>query len=207
MQAQDDIRVEELELAARNHAMPQEALRYDETPAGLHYVLVHYDIPDVDPDAFRLTVEGHVDRPLTLTLGELRERQTVTAEVTMECAGNGRTLMEPRAISQPWLSGAVGNATWTGTPLTALLRDAGVRAGAVDVAFAGLDHGLEGGVEQDYERGVSLDDAMNGDLLLAYEMNGRPLLPRSPCGTRIGRLVQRGVRWHPAASSERAPSR
>ena len=55
--------LEELELAARNHAMPQEALRYDVTPAGLHYLLIHYDIPDVDPAAYRLTVDGHVEGP------------------------------------------------------------------------------------------------------------------------------------------------
>ena len=165
------IGVDELDLAARNHAMPHEALRYDVTPIGLHYLLTHYDIPDVDPEAFRLTIDGHVERPRTLTVEDLRARPSVTAQVTLECAGNGRVLLEPRAISQPWLRGAVGNAEWTGTPLEPLLAEAGPRAGAVDVAFAGLDHGLEGDVEQDFERGLSLREATRPDLLLAYAMN------------------------------------
>ena len=172
------IGVDELDLAARNHAMPHEALRYDVTPIGLHYLLTHYDIPDVDPEAFRLTIDGHVERPRTLTLEDLRARPSVTAQVTLECAGNGRVLLEPRAISQPWLRGAVGNAEWTGTPLAPLLAEAGPRAGAVDVAFAGLDHGLEGDVEQDYERGLSLREATRPDLILAYAMNGLPLPPQ-----------------------------
>jgi sulfane dehydrogenase subunit SoxC len=172
------IGIDELDLAARNHAMPHGALRYDVTPIGMHYLLTHYDIPDVDPGTFRLTIDGHVSTPLTLRLDDLRDRPSVTAEVTLECAGNGRVLLEPRAISQPWLRGAVGTGAWTGTPLAPLLAEAGPRTGAVDVAFAGSDHGLEGDVEQDYERGLSLAEATRPDLLLAYEMNGQPLPPQ-----------------------------
>lgn len=110
------ISAEELQLAARNHGIPLEALRYDVTPAGLHYLLIHYDIPDVDPAAHTLTIGGAVDRPLTVTLADLRERPRVTQQVTLECAGNGRALLHPRPVSQPWLVEAVGNAEWTGTP-------------------------------------------------------------------------------------------
>ena len=172
------IGIDELDIAARNHAMPHEALRYDVTPIGMHYLLTHYDIPDVDAGTFRLTIGGHVTNQLTLSLDDLRDRPAVTAEVTLECAGNGRALLEPRAISQPWLRGAVGTGAWTGTPLLPLLVEAGPLEGAVDVAFAGLDHGLEGDVEQDYERGLSLAEASRPDLLLAYEMNGQPLPPQ-----------------------------
>ncbi|HEX6917732.1 MAG TPA: molybdopterin-dependent oxidoreductase, partial [Phycicoccus sp.] len=168
----------ELALGVRNHAMPQEALRYDVTPAGLHYLLIHYDIPAVDPTAFRLSIGGHVARPLTLTMDDLRARPSVTATVTLECAGNGRALLDPRPISQPWLHGAVGNATWTGTPLAPLLAEADPLPGAVDVGFAGLDHGIEGDVEQDYERGLSFAEATRPEVFLAYEMNGRALFPQ-----------------------------
>jgi len=179
------ITMDELELAARNHATPQEALRYDVTPIGLHYLLIHYDIPTVDAGAFRLRIEGRVARPMELSLDELRGRPAVTSEVTLECAGNGRALLEPRAISQPWLRGAVGTAAWTGTPLAPLLVEAGVRDGALDVAFAGLDHGIEGDVEQDYERGLSLAEATRPDVLLAYEMNGQPLPPQHGSPLRL----------------------
>jgi DMSO/TMAO reductase YedYZ molybdopterin-dependent catalytic subunit len=168
----------ELALGVRNHAMPQEALRYDVTPAGLHYLLIHYDIPAVDRETFRLTIGGHVRRPLTLSIDDLRARPSVTATVTLECAGNGRALLHPRPISQPWLLGAVGNAVWTGTPLAPLLAEARPVDGAVDVAFAGLDHGIEGDVEQDYERGLPLHEATRPEAFLAYEMNGQPLLPQ-----------------------------
>ncbi|MGZ8600194.1 MAG: sulfite oxidase [Actinomycetota bacterium] len=169
---------DELQLAARNHGMPLEALRYDLTPAGLHYLLIHYDIPAVDDAAWRLSVGGNVERALELSLSDLRSRTSVTRSVTLECAGNGRALLEPRPVSQPWLQEAVGNAAWTGVPLHEVLAEAGVADGAVEVLFTGLDHGLEGDVEQDYERSLPLDEAMREDALLAFEMNGGPLLPQ-----------------------------
>lgn len=169
---------EELQLAARNHGMPLEALRYELTPAGLHYLLVHFDIPEVDPAAWRLEVEGNVGAPLALSLEDLRARPSVSLVVTLECAGNGRALFEPRPISQPWLLEAVGNAEWTGTPLRALLEESGVGQGSVEVLFTGLDRGIQGEVEQDYERALPLAEAMREDVLIAYEMNGAPLLPQ-----------------------------
>ena len=112
----------ELQLAARNHGMPLEALRYPLTPAGLHYLLIHFDIPAVEPGAFRLTVDGLVENPLRLSLDDLRARPSVELEVTMECAGNGRALLpSPRPLSQPWLAEALGTAAWRGVPLAELL--------------------------------------------------------------------------------------
>ncbi len=179
---EEGVSAEELQLAARNAGMPLEALRYDVTPPGLHYLLIHYDIPLLDPATFTLTVDGHVERPLRLGLEELRDRPRVTTRVTLECAGNGRALLEPRPVSQPWLVEAVGNAEWTGTPLAPLLREAGLRDGFVDVVFTGADHGVERGEEQDYQRSLSVADAMADTLgegvLLAYEMNGAPLPPQ-----------------------------
>ena len=96
----------------------------------------------------------------------------------MECAGNGRALLEPRAPSQPWLAEAVGTAEWTGTPLAPLLEEAGVRADAVEVVFTGLDRGIQGDVEHDYARSLPLDEALRDDMLLAYEVNGQPLPPQ-----------------------------
>jgi DMSO/TMAO reductase YedYZ molybdopterin-dependent catalytic subunit len=173
-----DVTVDELRLAARNHAMPLEALRHPLTPVGLHYLLIHYDIPVVDPDAWRLEIGGAVMRPLSLSLGELRARPSVTRAVTMECAGNGRARLAPRPVSQPWLTEAIGTAEWTGVPLGALLEEAGLRDDAVEVLFRGLDRGIEGGVEQDYERSLSVLEAVGEDAVLAYAMNGAPLPPQ-----------------------------
>lgn len=169
---------EELGLAARNHAMPLEALRYPITPAGLHYLLLHFDIPAVEVASWRLSVDGLVERPFSLSLAEIQARPAVTLPVTLECAGNGRALLTPRAISQPWLTEAVGTAEWTGTPLAPLLKAAGLRSDAVEVVFTGLDRGIQGGEEQDYQRSLSVDEALRDDVLLAYAMNGAPLLPQ-----------------------------
>ncbi|MEU1269327.1 sulfite oxidase [Streptomyces sp. NPDC005799] len=172
---------DELALATRNHGLPLEALRYDVTPPGLHYVLTHYDIPYVpDGTPWQLTVAGRVRRELQLSLADLRAFPQVTTRVTLECAGNGRALLTPRPVSQPWLVEAVGTAEWTGVPLRLVLAEAGVEAGAVDVLFTGADHGVERGVEQDYQRSLPIDVATGTEpeVLLAYAMNGAPLPPQ-----------------------------
>lgn len=176
--ADDLISMDELGLAARNHSMPLEALRYPITPAGLHYLLIHFDIPAVEVAAWRLTVDGLVERPLSLSLADIQARPAVTLPVTLECAGNGRALFSPRPVSQPWLHEAVGTAEWTGTPLAPILKEAGMRSGAIEVLFTGIDHGIQGGEEQDYQRSLSLTDALRDEVLLAYAMNGAPLAPQ-----------------------------
>lgn len=181
----EGISAEELGLAARNHGMPLEVLRYDLTPLGLHYLLIHYDIPAVDAAAWRLTVGGMVDRPGALDLEQLKARPRTTIRVTLECAGNGRARLLPRPVSQPWLVEAVGTAEWTGTPLAPLLAESGIAAGAVDVVFTGADHGVERGVEQDYQRSLSIADALREEVLVCYEMNGQPLLPQHGYPVRL----------------------
>jgi sulfane dehydrogenase subunit SoxC len=192
------ISLEELQLAARNHGLPLEALRYDVTPVGLHYLLVHFDIPAVDADEWRLHVDGHVERELELSLEELRSRPAVRERVTMECAGNGRVHLEPRPVSQPWLLEAVGTAEWGGTPLGPLLEEAGLGGEAVEVVFRGLDRGTDGGVEQQYERSLSVEDALRDEVLLAYELNGQPLPPQHGFPLRLvvpGWYGMTNVKW------------
>ncbi|MFG2520617.1 sulfite oxidase [Streptomyces sp. NPDC048527] len=173
----EGITPDELALAARNHGLPLEALRYDVTPPGLHYVLVHYDIPAATADDWQLTVDGLVRTPLALDMAALRNLPAVTRRVTLECAGNGRALLTPRPVSQPWLVEAVGTADWTGVPLRVLLDEAGVDEDAVEAVFTGADHGVERGVEQDYRRSLPVAVAA-GDVLVAYGMNGAPLPPQ-----------------------------
>lgn len=176
----EGISEEELALAARNHGLPLESLRYELTPSGLHYVLVHYDIPYADADTWPLTVGGRVREPLRLDMTALRSLPAVTERVTMECAGNGRAGLTPRPVSQPWLVGAVGTAEWTGVPLRALLDRAGVSPDVVEAVFTGADHGVERGIEQDYRRSLPLHVATGSDprVLVAYAMNGEPLPPQ-----------------------------
>jgi sulfane dehydrogenase subunit SoxC len=169
---------DELGQATRNHGMQLEGLRYDRTPAGMHYLVIHFDIPAAEEAAWTVEVDGLVDRPLSLTMADLRSRPAVTMPITMECAGNGRALLSPRAESQPWLFEAVGNAEWTGTPLAPIIKEAGIRPDAVELLFTGADHGIQGEVEQDYQWSFSLGDILRDDVLLAFEMNGHPLPPQ-----------------------------
>ena len=176
--------------------MPLEALRWAITPPGLHYLLVHYDVPLVDPATWRLEIGGAVERPLRLGLEELRTRPAVEIAATMECAGNGRALLDPRPLSQPWLMEAVGTARWRGVPLAALLEEAAPTAEAVDVLFAGLDRGVEADVEQRYERSLLARRGAGGgrrrrvrDERCADSAPAR--VPRAPRGPRLVRDDER----------------
>jgi DMSO/TMAO reductase YedYZ molybdopterin-dependent catalytic subunit len=167
--------LEEVALAARNSGMPLESLRHDVTPAGVHYCLIHFDIPDLAPPAWRLQVDGLVDRALSLSLEELRAMPARTLRVTLECAGNGRAQMSPRYPSIPWIEEGVSTAEWTGVPLAAVLGAAGLRPQARELVFWGADRGIDRGVEHAFARSLVPAQALREDVLLAYAMNGQPL--------------------------------
>jgi DMSO/TMAO reductase YedYZ molybdopterin-dependent catalytic subunit len=187
---------EEVGLAARNHGMPLEALRYDVTPAGLHYLLIHFDIPP-EPDG-RLKVAGRVSRPFDTGLDELKRLPARTLRVTLECAGNGRAQVSPRYPSVPWIEEGVSTAEWTGVPLRVLLERAGLLADARDVVFRGADRGFDRGVEHDFARSLPPADALREEVLLAYAMNGAPLPPQHGAPLRLivpGWYGMASVKW------------
>jgi DMSO/TMAO reductase YedYZ molybdopterin-dependent catalytic subunit len=188
--------------------MPLEALRYPVTPVGMHYLLVHFDIPVVDAETYRLRVEGEVDRPLELSMDDLRSRPSVTRALTMECAGNGRSLMTPRAQSQPWVLEAVGTGEWTGVPLASVLDEAGVKEGAIDVVFTGEDRGIDGDIEQAFQRSLTVEQAQESGALLAYELNGAPLPPQHGFPLRLvvpGWYGMTNVKWLTSIEVTRTP--
>ena len=186
---------EEVALATRNSGMPLEALRYDVTPAGLHYLLIHFDIPEADAATWKLRLEGLVSRPLELGLAELKRMRSKTLRVTLECAGNGRGQVSPRYPSMPWLEEGVSTAEWTGVSLAELLREVGPKAPVREFVFHGADRGFDRGTEHAYSRSLALAEAMHEDVLLAYEMNGAPLLPQHGAPLRL--VVPR---WYGMAS-------
>ncbi len=194
----DSVFKEELQLALRNRGMPLEGLRYPITPTGMHYLLIHYDIPEVNAGEWCLKVGGLVSRPISLALEEIRKRPARTIAVTMECAGNGRALFAPRRISQPWLFEAIGTAEWTGTPLRGILEEAGVRHDVAEIVFTGVDKGVEGGEVQYYQRSLTVTEAVRDEVLLAYEMNGEPLQPQHGYPLRLlvpGWYGMTSVKW------------
>jgi DMSO/TMAO reductase YedYZ molybdopterin-dependent catalytic subunit len=189
---------EELQLAFRNRGMPLEALRYDLTPTGLHYLVIHWDIPQVDPTTWRLSIGGRVREPFELSLDDLRARPARTVPVTLECAGNGRARLTPRPLSVPWLTEAIGTAEWTGTSVWPLLDEAGLTDDAVEIVFRGADRGIQAEVEHEYERSLSLAEVRRPEVLLVYEMNGQPLQPQHGFPLRLivpGWYGMTSVKW------------
>ena len=176
---------EEVALASRNSGMPLEALRYDLTPAGLHYLLIHFDIPPGDAAAWKLHVDGLVSAPLTLGIADLRRRRAKTVRVTMECAGNGRGQVSPRYPSMPWLEEGVSTAEWTGIALADLLQEAGIPESAREIVFHGADRGIDRGIEHAFSRSLTIAESSRDDVLVAYAMNGDPLLPQHGAPLRL----------------------
>jgi DMSO/TMAO reductase YedYZ molybdopterin-dependent catalytic subunit len=208
MSSQEFSTVQAVQLATRNHGMPLEALRYPITPVGLHYLLIHFDIPVVGVGGWRLTIGGEVERPLSLSLDDLHGRDATELSSTMECAGNGRAGLDPMPASQPWLLEAVGNARWRGVGLRMLLDEAGLTERAVEILFTGLDRGIDGGTEESYQRSLPLSEATRDDVLLAYEMNGAPLLPQHGSPLRLvvpGWYGMTNVKWLTAITAVDRP--
>ena len=146
------------------------------------YVRCHFPVPAIDAESWHLSVEGSVAQPIDISLAEIRELPAVeTIAATLECAGNGRVFLVPKVKGVQWELGAVGNAEWTGVRLRHVLERAGVRECAREVVLEGADKGPiaepprpAGAIH--FARSVPLAKAMN-DVLLAWEMNGRPLTP------------------------------
>src|SRR5204863_7168493 len=168
-----------------NAEAPPEALAGEITPVELHYVRSNFALPAHDGT---LEVGGAVDNPTKLTLDELRAMPAVERAVTLECAGNGRLEQRPLPVGEPWGDYAVSTARWKGILLHEVLAQAKPAADGVEVRFDGADHGpyhlkpvLPETDKDDlrFVRSLALDHATDpaAEILIAYEMNGRPLLP------------------------------
>jgi DMSO/TMAO reductase YedYZ molybdopterin-dependent catalytic subunit len=146
-------------------------------PNAHFYVRNHFQIPRIDPSTWRLGIGGLVDRPLSLSLRDLTRMRSETRVVTLECAGNGRALLQPPVPGEKWHLGAVSTAEWTGVPLIEVLDRAGLKPEAREVLFRGADTGTMAGDTKTihFERSLTVGDARASDALLAYAMNGEPL--------------------------------
>lgn len=144
------------------------------TPNELFYVRSHFYTPSIELSEWRLRVDGEVDKPLDLTLEDVRSLTASTQVVTMECAGNGRAFFDPPVAGVQWERGAVGTAAWTGVRLADLLSRAGIKPSARYVWFDGADRGV--GRAPDFIRSVPIEKALDRDTMVAYEMN-RATLP------------------------------
>lgn len=163
---------------------PLEIFRQDITPNEYFFVRWHLSqiVTRIDADTFRLRIHGAVDKPLELSLNDLKTKFPADSIVALcICSGNSRSTFDPKIPGSQWGNGAMGNAVWKGVKLSRLLEAAGVGKAAIDVALRGLDKGAIPSVP-DYVKSLSVPHAMDGEVLVAYEMNGEeiPLLNGYP---------------------------
>ena len=146
------------------------------TPVDQFYVRWHWSVipTEVDATAFRLNVHGQVDRTLSLSLNDLLALPEYEITAVNQCSGNSRGFFAPRVAGGEWGNGAMGNARWTGVRLKDVLDRAGVKAGAVQVRFDGLDQPVVAD-GPDFKKSLDIDHARDGEVMIAYAMNGKPL--------------------------------
>jgi DMSO/TMAO reductase YedYZ molybdopterin-dependent catalytic subunit len=173
------------------------------TPTDQHYVRSHFAVPSIDAATWTLQVKGAVGQPLTLTLDQLRALPKVSRVLTMECAGNGRQFLNPAVPGVQWERGAVSTAEWTGVRLADVLGRVGVATDATRVVVEGHDTGEvrnapvpSGRIS--YHRSLSIEEARARDVLVAWAMNGQPLLPAHGAPARLvvpGSYGMASVKW------------
>jgi DMSO/TMAO reductase YedYZ molybdopterin-dependent catalytic subunit len=201
------------EQAPMNLELPFPTLTERVVPTNRFYVRSHFPIPAVEAASWRLSIEGEVKKALTISYDELRALPAKTVMATLECAGNGRARLAPKVKGLLWEQGAVGNATWTGVPLSVLLERAGVPAEALDVIFEGADQGTVSDEPKapgtiHYARSLPLTKARQPEVLVAYLMNGQPLTPEHGFPVRLlvpGWYGMASVKWLSKITVSAAP--
>ena len=184
-----------------NAEAPPAALGTPLTDVDAFYSRNHGPVPDLDPAAWTVRVEGLVDSPATLTLADLAQYDEVTLTATLQCAGNRRTELQafrPVPGEVPWGPGATSTATWTGVLLSDVLAGVGIRDGARHVEFLAPDVATDSSPPQGFGGSVDLRTALTGEVLLATRMNGQPLTRVHGAPVRVvvpGQIGARSVKW------------
>src|ERR1700675_808704 len=165
-----------------NLEMPFDQLGDSITPSELFYIRSHFPTPKLDPLAYRLSISGAVRNELSLSYADIRAMPSRTCVATLECAGNSRVFMVPPVPTAPSSHCAVGNAEWTGVPLSVLLERAGIADEVCELVLEGADRGVPKEEPRppgpiSYARSITRARAMQGDVLIAHQMNGQDLTP------------------------------
>jgi sulfite oxidase len=191
---------------------PDRLLGGDLTPVDLFYVRNHGAVPEVDRAGYWLTVDGLVRRPFRISLEELQRLPRVTVAATLQCAGNRRSeMMAVKEIPNElgWGAEAIGTADWGGVPLSAVLSAADPEPAARYVELTGLDETERHGHRFQFGGSIPLDKALQPEVLLAYEMNGKPLPPVHGAPLRLvvpGYIGARSVKWLSRLTVQAEPS-
>ncbi len=147
------------------------------TPNDAFFVRYHLTLSpptSVDPETFRLSLKGKVENPLDLSLDDLKKFEEIEITAVNQCSGNSRGFSQPRVPGGQLANGSMGNAKWKGVRLKEVLEKSGISAGAKQVLFNGLDRPLLPKTP-DFIKSLDLDQALDGEVMLAYQMNGEDL--------------------------------
>src|ERR1700691_6511637 len=176
--------------------MPVDGFVDEITPVEHFFVRSHTYIPEVKLPDWKLVIDGLVERPLTLTLADLKRFPRSELVGVLECAGNGRSFYLPAVAGAQWHFGSVGNARWSGVRLRDVLQTAGLKPGATQLLLDGADVPL--GRMPDFQRTLAVEKGLHEDTLLAWEMNGRPLTAQHGFPLRViapGWASDSWVKW------------
>ena len=170
-----------------NAETPAHLLDDDITPAKYHFIRNHSTVPtDLNPDTWTLTIDGEVENPLKLTIAELKKQfAQVSAQVVIECGGNGRAFFSPQVKGNQWTVGAVGCAKWTGVRLADVLKAAKVKKSAIYTAHYGADMDLADPSKPALSRGIPVEKALDSHTLIAFQMNDAPIHPYNGAPLRL----------------------
>jgi DMSO/TMAO reductase YedYZ molybdopterin-dependent catalytic subunit len=198
-----------------NLEMPFDQVDSYLTPTELFYIRSHFAVPKLEVASYRLRLDGAVRNPLSLSYQRLRDMPSETRVATLECAGNSRVFLVPQVAGAQWELGAVGNAEWSGVPLGALLERAGLEDDACEIVLEGADRGIPkeepippGPIS--YARSLPREKALQRDVLIAYQMNGRDLTPDHGYPVRAvvpGHYGMASVKWLTHIHAVREPFR
>lgn len=149
-------------------------------PNNRFFVRTHFPVPKIEAAAWQLTIDGDVLSEIKINYNDLLKLPAKTVMATIECAGNSRAFLVPKAKGLLWEQGGLGNAEWTGVPLSVLLTKAGIKPGVIEIILEGAD---EGAITEEpkspgtikFARSISITKAMQPEVLLAYKMNGKEL--------------------------------
>src|SRR3978361_886101 len=186
-----------------NLEMPFDQLDDFITPAELFYIRSHFPTPQLDPVTYRLRIAGAVRGQRILRYADIRAMPSRTCIATLECAGNGRVFLSPPAPGAQWQLGAVGNAEWTGVPLSVVLERAGLADDVCEIVLEGADRGIAKAEPKppgpiSYARSIPRTRAMESDVLIAHAMNGHDLTPNHGYPLRAivpGHYGMASVKW------------
>nr|WP_314532875.1 molybdopterin-dependent oxidoreductase [uncultured Pseudomonas sp.] len=140
----------------------------------VRYHLANFPL-SIDPQSYRLTIKGAVETPLSLSLAQLKSlAEPVEVVAVNQCSGNSRGYFVPRVFGAQLGNGSMGNARWVGVPLKAVLEKAGVKAGARQVTFRGLDRPVLASTPE-FIKALDISHALDGEPMIAWSMNGTDL--------------------------------